>query len=67
MSVGVVDSQSRLSKSCEVNNGSLSTEVLRVVVGYRGTKSKILPFYVLEVQNDLRTTPTGESRVQTHK
>ena len=62
-----LDCQSRHSKSCVVNDGSLTTEVLRVAVGYRGTRSKILPFHVLEVQNDLRTAPTGEARVETHK
>ncbi len=32
-----LDCQSRLSKSCVLNNGTLSTEVLRVAVGYRST------------------------------
>ena len=62
-----LDCQSRRSKSCVVNDGSLSTEVLRVAVGYRGTRSRILPFYVLEVKNELRTAPTGEARVEAHK
>ncbi len=35
---------SRHSKSCVVNDGSLSTEVLRVAVGYRGTRSKVFRF-----------------------
>jgi hypothetical protein len=34
-----LDCQSRHSKSCVVNDGSLSTEVLRVVIGYQGTRS----------------------------
>ena len=62
-----LDCHSRRSKSCVVNDGSLSTEVLRVAVGYRGTRSKILAFYVLEVKNGLRTAPTGEARVEAHK
>ena len=39
-----LDCQSRRSKSCVVNDGSLSTEVLRVAVGYRGTRSKVFRF-----------------------
>ena len=39
-----LDCQSRHSKSCVVNDGSLSTEVLRVAVGYRGTRSKTFRF-----------------------
>ena len=39
-----LDCQSRHSKSCVVNDGSLSTEVLRVTVGYRGTRSKTFRF-----------------------
>ena len=62
-----MDCQSSRSKSCVVNDGSLSTEVLRVSVGYRDTRSKILPVYVLEGKNVLRTAPTGEARVETHK
>jgi hypothetical protein len=44
MSVYGLDWQSRRSKSCVVNDGSLSTEVLRVAVGCRGTRSKTLRF-----------------------
>ena len=39
-----LDCHSRRSKSCVVNDGSLSTEVLRVAVGYRGTRSKTFRF-----------------------
>jgi hypothetical protein len=39
-----LDGQSRRSKSCVVNDGSLSTEVLRVGIGYRGTRSKLFRF-----------------------
>ena len=39
-----LDCQSRHSKSCVVNDGSLSTKVLRVAVGYRGTRSKVFRF-----------------------
>ena len=39
-----LDCQSRHNKSCVVNDGSLSTEVLRVVIGYRSTRSKLFRF-----------------------
>ncbi len=39
-----LDHKSRHSKSCVVNDGSLSTEVLRVSIGYRGTRSKLFRF-----------------------
>ncbi len=39
-----LDCQSRNSKSCVVNDGSLSDEVLRVAIGYRGTRSKLFRF-----------------------
>jgi hypothetical protein len=38
-----LDCQSRRSKSCVVNDGALSTEVLRAV-GYWGTRSKVFRF-----------------------
>ena len=44
-----LDCQSRRSKSCVVNDGSLSTEVLREAIGYRGTRSKLFRL-VLEVK-----------------
>jgi hypothetical protein len=64
-----LDFQSRHSKSYVVNDGALSTEVLRVAIGYRSTRSRLsqVPFVWLEVKNDLRTAPTGEARVETHK
>ena len=37
-----LDRQSRRSKSYVVNDGSLSTEVLKVTIGYRGTRSKMV-------------------------
>jgi hypothetical protein len=37
--------QSRQSKSCVVNNGTLSTEVLRVVIEYRSTRSKLFRLF----------------------
>jgi hypothetical protein len=40
-----LDCQSRRSKSCVVNNGTLSTEVLRVAIGYRSTKSTLFRLY----------------------
>ena len=40
-----LDCQSRRSKSCVVNNGTLSTEVLRVVIGYRSTRSKLFRLF----------------------
>ncbi len=36
-----LDCQSRRNKSCVVNDGLLSTEVLRVAIGYRGTTNKL--------------------------
>jgi hypothetical protein len=36
-----LDCQSRRRKSCVVNDGSLSTEVLRVAIGYRDHFSRI--------------------------
>jgi hypothetical protein len=36
-----LDCQSRCSKSCVVNDGSLSTGTLRVAIGYRGTRSQL--------------------------
>jgi len=44
-----LDFQSRHSKSCVVNDGSLSTEVLRVVICVPRYKKWIIPF-VLEVK-----------------
>jgi hypothetical protein len=41
-----LDLQSRRSKSCVVNDGSLSTKVLRVVIGYRRTRSMLFRFLV---------------------
>ena len=40
-----LDCQSRRSKSCVVNNGTLSTEVLRVAIGYRSTRSKLFHLF----------------------
>ena len=40
-----LDCQSRRSKSCVVNNGTLSTEVLRVAIGYRSTRSKLFRLF----------------------
>ena len=40
-----LDCQSRRSKSCVVNDGALSTEVLRVAIGYRSTRSKLLRLF----------------------
>ncbi len=55
-----LDYQSRHSKSCVVNDGSLSTEVLKVVVGYRGTRSKIrFMFRSKEMAPPLHTTDVG--------
>ncbi len=59
-----LDCQSRHSKSCVVNDGSLSTEVLRVVVGYRGTRSKLFRLVSEVKRNVVRTVPTGEARVR---
>jgi hypothetical protein len=62
-----LDCQSRRSKSCVVNNGTFSTEVLRVAIEYRSTRSKLSVCLVLEVKDGLTLAPTGESRVETHK
>ena len=51
-----LDCQSRHSKSCVVNDGSLSTEVLKVVIGYRGTRSKLFRL-VLEVKGKKLASP----------
>ena len=40
-----LDCQSRHSKSCVVNNGTLSTEVLRVSIGYRSTRNKLFRLF----------------------
>ena len=40
-----LDCQSRRSKTCVVNNGTFSTEVLRVSIGYRSTRSKLFPLF----------------------
>jgi hypothetical protein len=40
-----LDWQSRRSKSCVVNDGALSTEVLRVAIGYRSTRSKLFHLF----------------------
>jgi len=40
-----LDCQSRRSKSCVVYSGILSTEVLRVGIGYRSTRSKLFPLF----------------------
>ncbi len=39
------DYQSRRSKSCVVNDGALSTEVLRVSIGYRSTGRKLFRLF----------------------
>ncbi len=57
-----LDCQSRRSKSCVVNNGTLSTEVLRVVIGYRSTRSKLFRLFGLEVKDGLNNGADG--RVQ---
>ncbi len=61
-----LDCQSRRSKSCVVNDGALSTEVLRVAIGYRSTRRNCSVCLVRSKENDLRTSSTGESRVETH-
>ncbi len=40
-----LDWQSRHSKSCVVNNGTWSTKVLRVPIGYRSTRSKVFRLF----------------------
>ncbi len=40
-----LDCQSRRSETCVVNNGTFSTEVLRVSIGYRSTRSKLFPLF----------------------
>jgi hypothetical protein len=62
-----LDCQSGRSKSCVVNNGTLSTEVLREAIGYRSTRSNCSVCFVLEVKDGLTMAPTGESRVEAHK
>jgi hypothetical protein len=42
-----LDCQSRRSKSCVVNDGSLSTEVLRVAIWVPKYKKQVVPFSVL--------------------
>jgi hypothetical protein len=62
-----LDCQSRRSESCVLNDGSLSTEVLRVAIWVPRYKKQIVSF-VLEVkENGLRTAPTGKGRVEAHK
>ena len=59
-----LDCQSRRSKSCVVNDGLLSTEVLRVAIGYRGTRSMVFRFCFRSKRNGVRTPPTSEERVR---
>ena len=59
-----LDCQSRRSKSFVVNDGSLSTEVLRVAVGYLGTRSKIFRFMFRNKRNGVKKPPTGEARAR---
>jgi hypothetical protein len=40
-----LDCQSGHSKSCVVNNGTFSTEVLRVDIEYRSTRSKLFRLF----------------------
>ena len=58
------DCQTRRSKSCVVNDGSLSHEVLRVALGYRSTKIKLFRFLFRShvEKNGLRAAPRGEAR-----
>ena len=65
MSADGLDCQSRHSKSCVVTDGSLSTEVLRVVIGYRSTRSKLFCFGFRSKGNGL-TPPTGEGHRHVH-
>jgi len=59
MSAYGLDCQSRRSKSCVVNDGSLSTEVLRVSIGYQSTRSKLFRFLFRIKENGLRTALRG--------
>ena len=58
-----LDCQSRHNKSCVVNDGSLSAKVLRVVIGYRVTRSKLFRLVLKVKEHDL-TPPTVEARTR---
>ena len=59
-----LDCQSRHSKSCVVSNGTLSTEVLRVDIVYRSTRSELFCLFGFRSKRMTEPTVIPEARVR---